>query len=198
VRVPNDPDQLKGPFSEFLQLQTEFYTRLAQETARYLRRLQAAGAPAVPGTVLLPDGPVDLRASGAPGTSVELRLEVENRQRVHCMVMPLLSPFVEASGPTWFPAAEPLLPPMLLAPEEVAPLVIRITLPANLPAGIYRGALLLQGFREGAIPVAVTVTSESGSKEEASRGPGRAGASPAEPDVGTRRKKRGKAAARRK
>ena len=94
VRVPNDPGEPKGPFAEFLRLQTEFYSRLAEETTRYFRRLQAAGAPAAPGTVLLPDGAVDLQTSGAPGASVELRLEVENRQRVHCTVMPLLSPLV--------------------------------------------------------------------------------------------------------
>jgi hypothetical protein len=47
---------------------------------------------------------------------------------------------------------------MLLAPDEVATLTIKIPLPDNLPAGAYRGALLLQGFREGAIAVAIAVT----------------------------------------
>jgi hypothetical protein len=197
VRVPNDPGEQKGPFAEFLRLQTEFYTRLADETTRYFRRLQAAGAPAAPGTVLLADGPVDLQASGPPGSSVELRLELENRQRVHCMVMPLLSPLVEASGTTWFPAAEPLLSSLLLAPEEVAPLVLRVALPAHLPGGLYRGALLLQGFRQGSIPVAVTVTAESDRQEEGGAKTGSASVSPAEPRASRHRaKKRGHAPAR--
>ncbi len=55
MRISNDSNGAAGsPFSELLHLQTDFYTRLADETLRYLRRLQGAAAPAVPGTVLKP------------------------------------------------------------------------------------------------------------------------------------------------
>ncbi len=160
MRIASDSDgAASGPFSELLRLQTDFYTRLADETLRYLRRLQGAAAPAVPGTVLKPAATLQLEAAGAPGSAVELQLEVENRQRVHSVVTPLLSPLVDTSGVTWFPAAEATPPALLLAPEEVAQLAIQLPIPANLPPGAYRGALLLQGFREGAVAVLVTVTS---------------------------------------
>ena len=159
MRIPIDPDGATGgPFSELLHLQTDFYTRLTEETLRYLRRLQGAAAPAVPGTVLMPGTTVELDASGSPGASIELKLEVENRQRVHCVVTPMLSPMVDISGVTWFPAAEASPSSLLLAPAEVATVIIKLPLPINIPPGAYRGALLLQGFREGAVAVAITVT----------------------------------------
>jgi hypothetical protein len=161
VRISNDSNGAgSGPFSELLRLQTDFYTRLADETLRYLRRLQGAAAPAVPGTVLKPGTALRLEAAGAPGSSIELHLEVENRQRVHTAVTPLLSPLVDTSGVTWFPAVEATPPALLLSPEEVAQLTVHLPLPATIPAGTYHGALLLQGFREGAVAVIITITGQ--------------------------------------
>ncbi|MBI3077046.1 MAG: hypothetical protein HYY85_08705 [Deltaproteobacteria bacterium] len=159
MRISNDPGGgPSGPFAELFRLQTEFLSRLGEETLRYLRRLQGALGPGVPGTVVAPAGPAELRASGPRGGRAELRLEVENRQRVHSMATPMLTPLVDPSGVTWFPAVEPSPISKLLAPEEVGVLVLSVTLPKHLPAGTYRGALLLQGFREGGVPVRVTVT----------------------------------------
>jgi hypothetical protein len=170
VRVPNDPgESTTGPFSELLRLQTEFYARLAEETVKYLRRLQGAATLAAPGTVLQPDGVRVLQASGAPGVTVEIKIEVENRQGVHSVVTPMLSPMVAASGVTWFPASEPEPALLLLAPKEVATLTIKIPVPTELPAAVYRGALLLQGFREGAIPVAISVAYANGNQPGARR-----------------------------
>jgi hypothetical protein len=172
VRVPNDPgDGSLGAFSDLLRLQTEFQSRLAEETLRYLRKLQGASAPATPGTVLMPGATIELRASGTQGGVVELALEVENRQRAHSVVTPMLSPMASASGVTWFPAADPSPASLLLAPEEVATLAIRIPLPDNLPDGAYRGALLLQGFREGAIAVAIDVGRPPAPKPSGGRRP---------------------------
>lgn len=156
MRLGNDPDDsVSGAFADLLRLQTDFQARLAEETLRYLRRLQGAAAPAAPGTVLVPDGEVELRGGAAPGASVELRLEVENRQRVHCVATPMLAPLVAASGVTWFPAADPDPGSTLLAPDESRELRIAVPLPAELPPGLYRGALVLQGFRDGGVPVAI-------------------------------------------
>jgi hypothetical protein len=158
MRIPNEPDeQGGGAFGELLRLQTEFQARLAEETIRYLRRLQGTGMPAAPGTVLRPDGAVELRGAGRPGEIVMLTLEVENRQRVHSMVTPLLEPLVEASGVTWFPELDPGPGSELVPPGEVRPLALPVRVPSELPPGTYRGALVLQGFREGAVPVAVEV-----------------------------------------
>jgi hypothetical protein len=165
MRVPNDPgDGNRGAFGELLRLQTEFHARLAEETIRYLRRLQGAGMPAAPGTVVHPNEAGELHASGRPGEVVTLDLEVENRQRVHSMVTPLIEPLVEASGVTWFPELEPAPGSELVPPGEVRQLVLPVRVPPGLPPGTYRGALVLQGFRDGALPVAVEVKRPAASK----------------------------------
>lgn len=192
MRISNRPGgSTGGQFSDLLRLQAEFQSRLAEETLRYLRRLQGAAAPASPGTVLVPEGSVGLSASGAPGTSVELRLEVENRQRVHCAVTPMLSPQVGASGVTWFPEAELSPVSMLLAPQEVATLSIKLRLPNEIPPGTYRGALMLQGFRDGAISVTTVVSDRS--RREAGPAPENGGAAIAAGRI-ARKPRAGKAA----
>jgi hypothetical protein len=158
VRVPNDPSGTPGnPLSELVRLQTEFQARLAEETISYLRRLQGAAAPASPGTVVMPDGDGTLQAATKPGGSAALELEIENRQRVHCMVTPALGQLVAASGVTWMPAAEATPPSLLVAPEQVATIALAVAVPPELPPDTYRGMLLLQGFRQGGIPVAIAV-----------------------------------------
>jgi hypothetical protein len=160
VRVPNDPAGSPGnPLSELVRLQTEFQARLAEETISYLRRLQGAAAPASPGTVVMPDGDGTLHATAKPGGSAALELEIENRQRVHCMVTPALGQLVAPSGVTWMPAVEAAPPSLLVAPEQVVALALAVTVPTELPPDTYRGLLVLQGFRQNGIPVAVTVES---------------------------------------
>jgi hypothetical protein len=157
LRIPNQPDGgTGGQFSELMRLQAEFQSGLAEETILYLRRLQGASAPASPGTVVVPERSRELVTSGQPGTAAEVGVEIENRQRVHCVVSPSLSPQVGSSGVTWFPEAE-LIPTMLLAPEEIATLQIKLSIPSEIPAGTYRGALMLRGFSDGAIALTVNV-----------------------------------------
>jgi hypothetical protein len=156
--VSNEQSGAGSVFSELLRLQTEFQARLAEETLTYLRRVQGAAAPATPGTVLVPQDGASLAAAGAPGSTVELRLEVENRQRVHCVVTPMLGPLVSADGVTWMPAGEPAQPSTLVPPDQVRTLQLLVPLPAELPAGTYRGALLLQGFGDGGVAVAIEAT----------------------------------------
>ncbi len=159
MRVASDPpDEQRGPFGELLRLQSEFQARLADETLRYLRRLQGAFAPAAPGTVVVPDGDAALAATCEPGSQVVLRLEAENRQRVHSVVTPMLTPLVDRGGTTWFPAGDTAPASILLGPGEVGVVTVELAVPAALPPGTYRGALVLQGFREGGVPVAVEVT----------------------------------------
>lgn len=161
MRLPNEPEgDAASAFGELLRIQNEFQTRLAEEALKYLHRLQGTAMPAAPGTVMVPVAASGLRAAGRAGGRVELRLEVENRQRAHCSLAPMLTPLVDASGTTWFPAAEPSPVISLVAPGEVVPLVITLPLPANLPAGTYNGALVLQGFRQGAVAVTVAVEGE--------------------------------------
>ncbi|HZS53237.1 MAG TPA: hypothetical protein VFA65_02455 [Bryobacteraceae bacterium] len=177
MRIPNEPSGgAANVFSDLLRLQSEFHSRLAEETLRYFRRIQGSSVPAAPGTVMLPDGSIELTGSGAPGSAVNLEMEIENLQRVHCMAAPMLSPLVDQSGATWFPACDYSLP-ALVAPGEIATLKIEFPIPQQLPSGVYRGALLLQGFRAGAVPVAVSVTGETAAEPKASAGRKRAAAS---------------------
>lgn len=159
MRIPNEPDGPSGaPFDQWVQLQADFQARLAEETLKYLRRLQHAASPSAPGTVVVPGEHAELRATASAGQRVRLTLEVENRQRVHCVVSPALTPLVATSGTTWFPAAEPSPPLALLASGAVEELSVDLAVPDKLTAGTYRGLLLLQGFSDSGVPVAVEVT----------------------------------------
>ncbi|MFP5248179.1 MAG: hypothetical protein ACLGH0_15920 [Thermoanaerobaculia bacterium] len=158
-----------GPLAEFLRLQTDFHARLADETLRYLRHLQGVVAPSSPGTFAVPSDDLRLAASAAPGGTARITIEVENLQRAHCLIAPQLSPLISASGTTWFPEVNHGTASRLLGPGAVAPIEIHITIPATLPADTYRGALLLQGFRDGALPVTIDVGATKTRKKRAKR-----------------------------
>jgi hypothetical protein len=167
MRVSNEPGSgASGAFSELFRLQSDFQARLAEETLRYLRRLQGAVVPAAPGTVMMPAEGVELRAAAEPGGRAELAVEIENLQRVHCMVTPQLTPLVSATGVTWFPAAEMATSSRLVPPGGVERIEIPVAVPAELPAGEYRGALLLQGFRQSTIPVMIAIGTDPGAGPE--------------------------------
>jgi len=160
MRVRNDqsPDESSAPFAELLRMQTDFQARLADETFRYLRRLHGTLGPGSPGTVVVPrEGLVLEGASARAGDAVELSIDIENVQRVHCIVSPQLTPLVGAKGTTWFPATSPQHPMLLIPPKQSERLTLRIDVPADLPGDEYGGALVLQGFRDGAIAVRVRV-----------------------------------------
>jgi hypothetical protein len=156
MRVAND-EPGDGPFAELVRMQAEFQTRLLEETTRYLRQLQGVFEPRAPGTVLRADSEALVSAPAPVGETVEMCVEVENRQRAHTMVTPSVTPLVEPNGTTFFPAAEFSPPSRLLAPNEVTLLTFRLPLPAELTPGTYRGMLVLQGFREGGVPLVVQV-----------------------------------------
>ena len=157
MHVANDPhDPATGPFTDLLRLQAEFQTRMAEETLRYLRSVQATLAPTVPTTVLQAAADEALEVEGAPGDHVELSVELENVQQAYVSAAPALTPLSGREGTTWFPVTDPVSP-TLVPPGETAELRIAFTLPDELPPGEYRGALLLQGFRQDALPVVVRV-----------------------------------------
>jgi hypothetical protein len=185
MRVINDPgpEAAGGAFAELLRLQGEFQARLADETLRYLRRLQAMTGPSNPGTVVRAADGEQLEASAQTGERVEFALEVENRQKAYGSVAPALTPLLGDDGTSWFPAAEVRPPSTLIPPAEVVEIVVSVDVPEQVPAGRYRGALLLQGFRQDALPVVIKVqASDEPVREgeaEPSRGTGK------DPDRGT-------------
>ena len=182
MHVANEGGGGGGAFSELLRLQTEFQARLAEETLNYLRRVQGAAAPAAPGTVLVPRDDATLTAAGSPGSTVVLRLEIENRQRVHCVVTPMIAPLVNGDGVTWFPSTDARPPSTLLAPGQMRTLEVAVPLPAELPPATYRGALLLQGFGDGGVTVAIEATAPAGAgasrRRTATRTSSRSGGKP--------------------
>jgi hypothetical protein len=152
-----------GSLGELLRLQAEFQGRLAEETLRYLRRMQGMFEPHAPGTVIQPERPEPLRATGSPGGRGSWTLEAENRQRVHTVLAPALTPLVADDGTTWVPEAEVVPSVGLLAPEETVRVTVVASVPAHLPVGDYRGLLVLRGLRSGGVPVVMTVSEEQAS-----------------------------------
>jgi hypothetical protein len=153
--------QAGGSFAELMRIQAEFQGRLAEETLRYLRRMQGLFEPHAPGTVIQPDQPEALLASAAPGGSATWTLEAENRQRVHTVVSPALTPLVSADGTTWVPDADVAPAVGVLAPDETVRVTVVAAVPEHLPAGDYRGLLVLRGLRSGGVPVSVDVKAAS-------------------------------------
>ncbi|HTW27772.1 MAG TPA: hypothetical protein VME92_11630 [Acetobacteraceae bacterium] len=160
---------VRGPIDDLLRLQTDFQQRLASETLRYLRQLQGLVGPVVPGTLVLPDPGLELQGRAQGGDTVTLQVTLENRQRVHCLVSPMLSPLVSERGVTWFVEARVEPGSALLAEGDQATIAIAVPVPAATPPGSYRGAVLLPGFEKGALPVRVIV--EPAMTEEAPAGP---------------------------
>jgi hypothetical protein len=159
------------PFAELLRLQTDFQARLADETFRYLRRLHGTLGPAAPGTVARPTPGLALRAEAPPGGRAPLRVEVQNLQRVHCVVAPHLTALLGPGGVTWIPATDPPLGSQLVAPGAVETVAVTLDVPAELPAGRYRGSLLLAGFTDGAVPVEITVAARRAESDPPSDAP---------------------------
>ena len=158
MKISNkESDGKEQPFAEMFRLQTEFQSRLADETLRYLRRLQGSAAPASPGTIVIPENNNALVASAVQGGTASLEVEVENLQRVHSSATPALSPLVSSLGVTWFPDSEASPPSLLIPPDTSLPLKLLVAVPQDLPDGVYQGCVLLQGFQNGTVPVKIEV-----------------------------------------
>lgn len=162
MKISNkDTEEKEQPFAEMFRLQTEFQSRLADETLRYLRRLQGSAAPASPGTIVIPENNNELTASAEQGSTVALEVEIENLQRVHSSATPALSPLVSSSGVTWFPDSEANPATLLIPPDASLSLKLIVAVPQELPDGVYQGCVLLQGFQQGTVPVKIQVGSPS-------------------------------------
>lgn len=146
-----------NPFEELLRLQSKFQQNLAQATMDYLRQLQGMIGPVVPGTMVdVVDGQ-GATTTAAPSSKARFSITVENRQRVHTLVTPMLSPLVADSGTTWFPRVDISPSSQLLATDESCAFAFVIDIPKSARVGIYRGACLLYGCAEGVVPLTVTV-----------------------------------------
>jgi len=156
--MTDETEKTPNQLSDWLRLQLEFQGRLADETLRYLRRLQGAAAPVTPGTVLLPETGTELRGEAVPGGSFEVTLEVENLQRVHSIAAPVLDPMVASSGTTWYPEADFSPAFSLVAPDSMIKFVIKVSVPPSLPPGTYTGALSLRGLQQMAFRLTVVVS----------------------------------------
>jgi hypothetical protein len=146
-----------SPFEELLRLQSNFQQNLAQATTSYLRQLHGMIGPVVPGTMVdVVDGK-GASATASPGRIARFEMEIENRQRVHTLVTPMLSPLVADSGTTWFPKVDISPTSQLLATDEKCTFDFAIQVPRGARVGVYRGACLLYGCAEGVVPLTVTI-----------------------------------------
>lgn len=157
MRTIGDAGEQEAPFSELVRLQMDFQTRLAEETLRYLRRVQASALPTTPSTVVRAQTGRPA-VPGKAGDSVVIREQLENRQRVHAIVTAMLTPLVSGNGTTWFALSEPVT--LIVPPGERSTLELNVTIPPELPPGTYRGVLALTGLEDGALPVAVQVAAK--------------------------------------
>src|SRR5579872_1408290 len=150
----DDTKDPAAPFAELVRLQMDFQARLAEETLRYLRKLQASGLPMTPSTVVRGDqGRPPIH--GVLGGTNEFTEEIENRQRVHAIFTAMLTPLVADDGTTWFAREDPTT--LIVPPGETMTLSMRFDVPAELPPGTYRGAVVLAGLEGGALPAAVEI-----------------------------------------
>ena len=181
VRIIHDPrdEPDRNPGAEVFALQQDFQARLADETLRYLRSLRGLLGPASPGTVLRPQPDLVLRADALPGGVGEISFEVENRQEVHVIATPMLTPLVRADGTTWFPDAVAVPASTLVAPAAVGQLRMIVNVPEEADAGQYDGALVLLGMKGAVVQVSFTVTSAPsgpGARAHPARSDGQKGA----------------------
>jgi hypothetical protein len=155
--IDSGAGQQTNPLEELLRLQGNFHHNLEQATISYLRQLQGMTGPVVPGTMVDVLDSEGVSAAVAPGGTAHFEISVENRQRVHTLVTPMLSLLVADSGTTWFPNVETFPTSKLLATDESCVFTFTIEAPRDAPSGVYRGACLLYGCIKGVVPVAVTV-----------------------------------------
>ena len=147
----------QNPFEEMLRLQNKFQQSLAQATMTYVRQLQGLVGPVTPGTLVEVLEGQGVATRVAPGSTVTFEIAVENRQRVHTLVTPMLSPLVNDRGVTWFPEVMVEPASKLLATDEIADFSFVLTAPGDAPVGIFRGACLIYGCSDGVVPINVTI-----------------------------------------
>lgn len=172
MHVTNEAEAKGGTFAELIRLQTDFQAKLADETLRYLRKLQGMAGPSAAGTVIGAAGDVQVKASGRLGGTAVVALELENMQQVYCVVLPQLTPLVSQSGTIWLPVVDTGGGSLLVAPGAVAQITLTILVPENLTLETYRGALILQGFRETGIPVTIDIAKAEVAKPKEKEGGG--------------------------
>ncbi|WP_298918692.1 hypothetical protein [uncultured Roseobacter sp.] len=158
--MPHDHDHgniPSSPFEELVKLQSSFQQSLSQATMNYLRQLQGIVGPVTPGTVVQQVDGHTVELSMAPGGKSSAKINVENRQRVHSMITPMITPLVSDVGATWFAQTAFSPPTALLATDETLDFTLSLSAPKEMPLGVYRGAVLIYGCSEGVVPLEVTV-----------------------------------------
>ncbi|WP_299681173.1 hypothetical protein [uncultured Roseobacter sp.] len=166
--MPHDHDHggtPSSPFEELMKLQSAFQQSLSQATMQYLRQLQGIVGPVTPGTVVqqIDGAGVDLKLR--PGGQAKASVTVENRQRVHSMITPMITPLVSDTGATWFAQTAFAPPTALLATDESLEFALVLDAPADMPVGVYRGAVLIYGCSDGVVPLEVTVAKQAAKRK---------------------------------
>lgn len=181
--MPHDHGDRPQPsaFEELIRLQGTFQQNLTQATMNYLRQIQGIVGPVTPGTIVERRDGAGLALALPPGGAARASFTVENRQRVHAMITPMLTPLVSGEGATWFAEAELSPATALLATDEVGTFALSLAAPEAMPLGVYRGAVLIYGCANGVMPLEVTIAMavKSGASSEAPAGATTGAARPA-------------------
>jgi hypothetical protein len=169
ILVPTIGDSTgpEAPFSELVRLQMDFQARLAEEILRYVRRIQASALPITPSTVVRSD-PGRAPQLAIAGNTVTIIERLENRQRVHAIITAALTPLVSDDGTTWFAQTEPTT--AIVPPGEDGQVEFRFGVPSDMPAGTYRGALVLTGLEGAAVPIAIAVSRPAARRKNGKNG----------------------------
>ncbi|NOD88204.1 MULTISPECIES: hypothetical protein [unclassified Ruegeria] len=154
-----------SPFEELIKLQSAFQQSLSQATMQYLRQLQGIVGPVTPGTVVHQVDGAGVALKLRPGGQANASVNVENRQRVHSMVTPMITPLVSDTGATWFAQTAFTPPTALLATDEVLDFALVLEAPKDMPLGVYRGAVLIYGCSDGVVPLEVTVAKQAAKRK---------------------------------
>lgn len=168
--MPHDHDHgstPSSPFEELMKLQSAFQQSLSQATMQYLRQLQGIVGPVTPGTVVQQVEGAGVTLKLRPGGQAKASVNVENRQRVHSMVTPMITPLVSDTGATWFAQTAFTPPTALLATDEALEFALVLEAPKDMPVGVYRGAVLIYGCSDGVVPLEVTVAKQPATKRKA-------------------------------
>ncbi|GFE48903.1 hypothetical protein So717_06560 [Roseobacter cerasinus] len=168
--MPHDHDHgstPSSPFEELMKLQSAFQQSLSQATMQYLRQLQGIVGPVTPGTVVQQVEGTGVTLKLRPGGQAKALVNVENRQRVHSMVTPMITPLVSDTGATWFAQTAFTPPTALLATDEVLDFALVLEAPKDMPVGVYRGAVLIYGCSDGVVPLEVTVAKQAAKRKAA-------------------------------
>jgi hypothetical protein len=149
LRVITDPEPDLPPPQE-----TEAVAGELDDLIGSVRSLAWIVGPAAPRTVARSDAS-ELRVEVDASGSAEISLVLENRQAAAAPVALAVSPFRTSDGTVWAPDSQ--WETLVLAPDEVRPVALRLRSQSRPAPGVYEASLRLLGADDGVLRVVAQV-----------------------------------------